>query len=109
MSSGGGWGGGDGCGTKMVCCTSWRVIGDGGACVTGCDSGGAGWREKPGGGEFGDNRITPGRSGDRSYARRSRLIRREGSDSRNIAAVSGSLGVAVKPAGSISRRSVEGE
>src|SRR5579859_893560 len=93
----------------MVCWTSWRVIGDGGACVIGCASAGGGCREKPGGGELGDNRIRPGRSGDRSYARRSRLIRGLGSDSRNSAAVSGSLGVAVKPAGSISRCSAEGE
>src|ERR1700686_3631661 len=83
-------------------------MGGGADRVTGCDSGG-GSRQGLAGGEPGANRITPGRSGDRSYSIRSRLTRGEGSDSRNTAAASGSLGVAIKPAGSISRRSGEGE
>ena len=86
---------------KIVCWTSCRVAG-GAAWVTG--RAGSDDRERSAGVVFGDSRISPARSAG-SYSRRSRLIRWAGSDSRNAAATSGSLGAAVNPAGSISRTS----
>ena len=93
------------------CWTTGRLTGGAGgmACVTGCDEGDSGCLGRSdAGGVIGDNRIKPGRSGERTNSSRSTLIPGEGSESKNLAAVSGSFGGSPKPAGSISRTSADG-